>query len=304
LRLFPLKLKGDRLREMLNFGLAAFFGAVTVQIVGQTDLMLAEWTVNIEAVAIYSIGTMLVWNSTAFVSMISAALFPEIQRAVGAGRKSDAVWLMFRQARLILIMAVLMNVGFAVFSDDFLKLWMGSRLSEEGLKSASLVMSIVAVNRLQISMTGSYPNMFNSLGKIWKITYANIAESFLNIGISLFLAMGLGWGLVGIALGSLISRGVTVSLAAPLLLRSEAGINLNAQFREIFLPGLIVSGVFAIVCFFIKMRLSLHSWPTFLFAVGLAATIYIFIAGVFLVPKDMQIKIIMKIRKYFKKETS
>jgi O-antigen/teichoic acid export membrane protein len=288
LRVWPLKIRGTHLREMLNFGLAAFFCSVTVQIVGQTDLLVAEWTVNIRAVTIYSIGATVVWYAKPFVDVISNTFFPEIQRTVGAGEIASATSLMFRQSMWTLLVAVPMNIGFMVFSEPFLRLWMGRSLGEDGIKTGALIMSILAINKLQIAFTGSYPNMFASLGRIWKITYANIAESVLNLAITLALAWGLGWGLSGIALGTLISRALTVTLVAPLLLRMEAGIGLRVQFSNILWPGLSTSVLFAAACTAIQKSLSHNTWPTFIFSIVLALVIYSAIALLILVPKDLR----------------
>lgn len=299
LRVWPLKFRGTHLREMLNFGLAAFFCSVAVQIVSQTDLLLAEWTVNISAVTIYSIGATVVWYAKPLVDVISNTFFPEMQRAVGSGEVVSATSLMFRQSMWTLLVAVPMNIGFAVFSEPFLRLWMGKSIGENGIKTAALIMSILAINKLQIAFTGSYPNMFASLGRIWKITYVTIAESVLNLAISLALAWGLGWGLSGIALGTLISRALTVSLFAPLLLRSEAGIGLRVQFSKILWPGLWTSVLFALVCIAIRKSISSDTWPTFILSVVLALVIYSAIAVLILVPKDLRSQISIKLASFY-----
>ena len=291
LPIYSLKISRIRLKEMMNFGLAAFLCSVTVQIVGQTDLLLSGWIVDVNAVTIYSVGAALIWYAAPFVGMINATLFPAIQQAVGAGKIGDAIWLMFRQARLTLLIAIPMNVGFAVFSESFLNLWMGSIIGEDGVKVGALVMSVLAVNRLQISMTTSYPNLLSSLGKIWKITYVNVAESVLNIGFSLLLALGFDLGLFGIALGSLLARAVTVTLGAPILLKMEAGVGLAEQAREIFFPGLWTSLVFASVCVFVQKAILPDNWTLFALAVTLSLLIYSGIAWCFLVPKDIKDKL-------------
>jgi len=295
LPLLSFKFSKVRLREMMNYGLAAFLCTITVQVVGQTDLLMAEWLVNIEAVTIYSIGAALVWYAAPFINMINATLFPSIQQAVGAGKKGEALWLMYRQARITLMVAIPMNVGFAIFSKPFLNLWMGEKIGIDGVQTAALVMSILAVNKLQISMTSSYPNILSSLGKIWKITYVNVAESFMNIILSLLLAWGLGYGLLGIALGTLISRAMTVTLVAPFLLKSEAGVDLIEQIREIFIPGIMTICIFAVICFTINMSVVPTSWITFSTAVVVAMASYGVIAWIILLPVDIKNKLINRL---------
>ena len=54
LRVWPLLLHRTRLRELFGYGLAAFVSAVSVRIIGQTDLVIAGAAIGVSAAAVYS----------------------------------------------------------------------------------------------------------------------------------------------------------------------------------------------------------------------------------------------------------
>ena len=145
LRIWPFVFSKPRMREILGYGVAAFVSAIAFKIIGQTDLVIVGAVIGVEQVTIYSVGAMLIYYSSTFIGQIGGTFFPPVQRAVAKGEIGSARWLFFRQVRLSMILGVPMYVGFIVFAEPFIRLWMFSTtFPQSAVKSAAIVMGILA----------------------------------------------------------------------------------------------------------------------------------------------------------------
>ena len=95
LRLWPLMLNRERIGELYKYGIGAFAIAVSVKIIGQTDLVIVGNLINMDAVAVYSVGAMLLYYSNTFLGQIITTLFPSLQRSVAKGEMGSVRRLVF-----------------------------------------------------------------------------------------------------------------------------------------------------------------------------------------------------------------
>jgi O-antigen/teichoic acid export membrane protein len=166
LRLWPLALKKERLGELYNYGIGAFAIAVSFKIIGQTDLVIVGNLINIDAVAVYSVGAMLLYYSDTFLGQIVTTFFPSLQRAVARDEMGSARWMVFRQVRLAMILGLLMYIGYLTFGESFIRLWMfhAEKFPQESVTQAAQVMAILAGSKL-LTLFG-FANKFGAFSRI------------------------------------------------------------------------------------------------------------------------------------------
>lgn len=285
LRVWPLHFSRARARELMGFGLLAFISSISVRIIGQTDLLVMEWAENVEAVAIYAIGAMGIYYSQSLLGQITGTFFPAVQRAVAAGDMDSARWYYWRQARLALIFGLPMYVGVLFFARPFIQVWMGDEIGAESVGGAAMVMSILAGSKLLMLMNMGVSPLLVATGHVRHTTAVTVLEAATNLGLSLLLAIGLGWGMAGVACGTLFARVVTSYPLLHWLGHRKAGLRLGRMLARCEGAALVAGGAFAGVCYAVRLLGDIQTWGQLGVQVLLAMLGFLPIAWFGLLPK-------------------
>ena len=285
LQLWPVLLSKMRLRELFGYGVAALISRVSYQIMGKTDLIIAGAAVGVSATAVYSVGAMVVVYSGTFLGHINAIMFPALQRAVAREGTGDTRWLYLRTSRLWLTIGLLMNVGMIVFAEPFIRLWMlGPQFDETSVRQAALVMQILAASKLLLLFRGASAILLNAMGRVVLTASVVAAEALVNLALSLLFVLGFGWGLAGIAGGTLAARFLMGTFIIPWFACAAAGLPWRRYLLEVGGLGLLAGGVFAAVCLAVRDFLPGGTWPLFISQVGVATALYGAMAYALLLP--------------------
>ncbi len=269
LRVWPLHFSRTRARELFGFGLAAFLSSISVRIIGQTDLLVMEWAENVEAVAVYSIGAMGIYYSNSLLGQITRTFGPQVQRSVAGGDMESAHWYFWRQSRLALILGIPMYVGVFFFAEPFIRVWMGDEIGQAAVNQAAMVMMILAASKLLVLMNISVGPLLVAMGHVWDTTRATILEAATNLGLSLLLAIGLGWGMAGVACGTLFARAITKYPLIRWLGVSKGGLRLSRLLMRVEGTALLAGGAFAGACWAVRQLGEVNSWADLGLQVGL-----------------------------------
>ena len=287
LQIWPLLLERDRVRELLGYGIAAFVSTIAFMIIGQTDLIIVGTLINVQAVTVYSVGAMLIFYSSTFIDQIGYTFFPPVQRAAARGEMGPVKWLFFRQVRLALIFGVPMYVGFMVFSEPFIRLWMlGPGFPESSVEKAAFVMLILAASKLFYLFTMGSRELLAAIGYIRFNAGIAVTEALFNLGLSLFFVMFLDWGLLGVAAGTLTARILVRTYFHPWYACRKAGLSWKGFLVKIGLTGALSMLAFGGWCLLIRQVILGSSWLMFCLQVVAALVGYVPIALLILVPAD------------------
>lgn len=301
LRIWPLLLKKERVKELYNYGIGAFLLAVSAKVIGQTDLVVAGAFIDVNSVAVYSVGAMLIYYSDSFTKKINRTLFPSLQKAVATQAFKEVKFIMYRQTRIYLSVGILLYVGYFSFCQDFIKLWMydPKTFSMESVYKASVVMQILAFAKL-ILLPGSFSrSILSATDKIKFAANMIIVEAFINLGLSLVFVLVLGLGLKGIALGTLVSN-LTIQV---FVLPFHAFKKVNISWVEFLLKmgtrGFFSTIIFFGICFFVQKLFIIQSWYGFFVQVGFSVLLYIPLVFIFLLHEKDKKRILQTLRKKF-----
>jgi O-antigen/teichoic acid export membrane protein len=287
LRLWPLTFSKPRMREILGYGVAAFISAISIKIVGQTDLIIVGAVIGVGEVTIYSVGAMVVYYSSTFIGLIGSTFFPPVQRAVAKGEMESVRWLFFRQVRLSLICGLPMYIGFIIFAEPFIRLWMtGPSFPQASVESAALVMGILAGSKLLYLLTIGSDVILASMGHIRFNAVVTIIEAGLNLGLSLLFVFVFDWGFAGVATGTLVSLFTVRTFIQPWYACRKARIAWRSFLVNVVGSGLLGGVLFAILCFAIRYMFRTDSWGIFWLQVALALVVYSPIALWVLLPSE------------------
>ncbi len=297
LRVWPFMFSRPRMRELLGYGIAAFVSAIAIRLMGQTSLVVVGAALDVSAVAVFSVGAMLVFYSSTFVGIIAGTFFPPVQRAVARGEMGSVRWLFHRQVRLAMILGLPVYVGFIIFGRSFIRLWMlGREFGPESVETAAVVMGILAGSKLLYLLTVGSDELLAATGHIKYNAGIAIVEGVCNLSLSVLFLMVFGWGLAGVAAGTLVARLLTRTFALPWYACRQARINWGKFLLGIGGAEIVTGSMFIAWCLLVQNVLSGDSWVGFWVQVGVAMLGYVPMAFWILLPADDRKRIWRRLR--------
>ncbi|HUU89934.1 MAG TPA: oligosaccharide flippase family protein [Phycisphaerae bacterium] len=294
---WPPQMVRSRLKELIRYGVAVFLSRIGYLIIGRTDLVVVGALIGVSAVTTYSIGAMLVYYSWTFVTLIASTLFPSLQRSAARGEDGAVRWIFFRQLRLCFLFGLLAYVGFIVFGQSFINLWMkGPEFPEASVAKAAVVMAVLSAAQLLALPGVAASAMHTAKNRVWFSASITMAEAIANLGLSLFFVIWMDWGLAGVALGTLVSAGLMRTIVKPWNACRLARVR-TSELLKLAAAALLSAIVFGGWCVLIRALLpAAESWGLFALQVGLAVAGYVPLALVFLIPRSDRERIVRPVR--------
>jgi len=297
LRLWPLTLDRRRLKEILGFGLAAFISAISIRIIGQTDLVLVGALISTPAVTVYSVGAMLVFYTASFLGQIRTTFFPPLQRAAARAERGNLRWLVYRQLRLAMIFGLPIYIGFILMGESFIRLWMlGREFPESSVRQAGEVMMILSAAKLPVLIAYGFGQLLTAIGYVHVMAGLALVNALVNLALSITFVVVFDWGLAGIAAGTLVARLLTETFVVPWYACRKAKLSWRHYVGEIWLRTFAAGGAFAGLCLLLRRMIPAETWLKFFMLIGLALLGYVPIAVVLLVPRDDRVRLLRKLR--------
>ncbi|MDD2557116.1 MAG: oligosaccharide flippase family protein [Desulfuromonadaceae bacterium] len=290
LRSFPFLFSRTRMKELFGYGVFSFISSVAVKVIGQSDLVIVGAVLSVASVREYSVGAMLVYYSAPFISMISGTFFPAVQRKVASGARQEVQHLLYKQLKISMCFGLLAYIGLAFYSHTFIRLWMlqdGFDLTS--VAEAATVMTILALSKLPSLYLIPCQSVLNAMGHVRFNAMRAITEASVNLMLSLFFVLALGWGLAGVAAGTLVARLLVASISVPVFLSRRMSFSLQTFLTKVILPGAVAAGCFALVCLGLINLWPMATWVDFVMQVGSAVAVWCVIALFLLLPKENRV---------------
>lgn len=289
LRSFPLLYSRIRMRELFNYGFFSFISSISVKLINQSDMVLVGLLISVSAVRVYSIGATLVYYTTPFLSMISRTFFPDLQRKVAAGAMDDVEDLLYKQLRISFCFGLLTYIGFALYSKSFITLWMYQpNFDMPAVSVAATVMTLLALSKLPKLYLNPFGSVISAIGYARFNAMRAITEAIVNIALSLFFVLSLGWGLAGIAAGTLCARILVSTLSTPIFMFKITPFSFKSFASSILLPAAIAGSLFALVCKTMILFLPPVTWLSFSLNIVSALVAWAIISVFLLFPKGLR----------------
>lgn len=181
-----------------------------------------------------------------------------------------------RGAKLPLIVGLPVTIAFILVGDTFISLWMGPQYVVE----AASVLIILAIMETMSAPHHVMAAALYGMSKHQSLAYFRVLEAVCNVVLSILLVKS--WGIVGVAVGSLVPHLVVVLIMLPYVISRNIGVSTLGLMRGIFFRPLVgvvpyalsLHWVFksfppeSLVAFFVEITLVL---PTYFVAVLLVS---------------------------------
>lgn len=202
LHLRPSLISRTQFRELFGFSIWAFVGGIAGRLLYWTDIVLIGILLGPVMVTFYSIPLMLIHYTRGIVTQVSRVLGPQTIKASSVGDYRELRWIFGWGSKVIMFLAIPLFMGLIVFGTEFITLWMPWRPAECRLSGS--VLALLGVPQLVVWALSPGAAIIRGLGYVRFGAVMTLSQGAANLGLTLFFVIGLGLGLQGVALGTLI----------------------------------------------------------------------------------------------------
>ncbi|MFP4551855.1 MAG: flippase [Spirochaetales bacterium] len=257
------------LKALLGYGGVATVIRVADLLRTQLDTVVVGRFVGVDATGEYGLAALLVRYMTMFVTATMGVLTPRFSALDG---RSDSVGLrelFFAGTKVSAFLSVGIAVGVIVLGPRFIGLWVG-----EGYRDAGEVLVVLSVAFVFALSQSPSISVLLALNKHRGYALISILEALVNVGLSIMLART--YGIVGVALGTMIPVLVVKLLVMPFYVCRVASVRLREYLRLFISPFAIGVTVVALVGL-----LDIDQWVDGLSMSGVLASAIVFMGGYF-----------------------
>lgn len=259
--------KRQDVMKLVNYGKYVLISNVGDKIVFATDSIVIGMFLPISAITYYAIGGTLIEQFRSFVASAAAILNP-LSSSLEAKKETRTLATLFLAgSKAAMLLGLPVCIGFIVLGERFISLWMGPAYGP----TAGLVLAVLAAGHLLGLPYYGISAVLYGLGRHRIVAYSRVLEGVANIALSLFLIKR--YGLVGVALGTVIPHAIVVCGVLPSILPSLIPIGLRQYYVSTYVRPWVASVPFWFVCLLIDRVLQPADFLSFMgsIMVGLVA---------------------------------
>jgi len=251
------------LRELVAYGSQTALINLSWLLITRKDATLITVFLGARRVPIYHFARLVVENITQACRAITEALRPTLIYQWAKGEQGRVYDIYYAGARYTTFVGAMLAAFFFAFGGDFLRLWIGERyVSGPAYFRSDLVLVILLAANLPRWMHNISWQLLFATNRQQALTWLIICESLTNIGLSIVLVRP--YGVLGIALGTLIPMLVSHLLLLPWMMRRLVGISLRRFVRDgVGRPLLAAAAVFA-ACVVVRSAFPPAGWALFI----------------------------------------
>ena len=231
-------------REVFLYSGRTVVLGLTSKILYSTDAIVVGLVLGATAVGPYEIAYKICFLMTYLFSVISTSLFPRFSQLYALGDLESTRRLLLRVTWISLAIITPLIVTVAYLGKAFITFWVGlGNFVGWPTLLALLVMGFIHAVGTPVGL------MLQAIGKNRIFVYSEAANAALNLGLSLVLIRP--YGVVGVALGTLIAHALTSTWVLPLIACRYIKLSVRQYLRESIIPPIVVGPVVGVGVFLV-----------------------------------------------------
>lgn len=278
--------KLSRVRELVFFGALTVVATMVYSLWVQGHKLIVGKIVSLEAVTVYAVAVMLVDRVRRIVWAPLQVSWPRFALLDGANKREEVVHLHRRATRYSAVLASGIILLVLVAGPAFIRLW----VRREGIEAACPVLIILGIGALVESSLFVNESFLAATGhQRARAIFASI-EGVLGITVSILL--GLRIGMVGVAIGFVVSVTLVRGLVCTWYVCHLLGISPFGYYVECLLRPWLITGLTAIVVYYSGILEHVRNWPSLIVFAIVVGCVYALTAYTIAMPPEEKVKML------------
>ena len=267
LRLSPSLFDAQMARQFISPSLHFLAISIAGSLIWGTDNLVISINLGTASVTLFAVAMQLLNIGSGLIATTVNALMPTVTALHALSEEIKLRRVLLRVVKIGFALATLLGVGFASFGEELLRLWVGaSYLAPRSVLSVLLAIFLIRAFAMLFEMV-----VMGTL-RHHRYAYMVLAEGILNLALSLILVKR--WGLLGVALGTLMAQVACTGWFLPALAMRVTGCRLKEVILKSVLPVLPAVAIAALAAQLFTMLPLDPGWTRFLIGSGLTASAF------------------------------
>jgi O-antigen/teichoic acid export membrane protein len=280
-------------REMFSYGCWSFLIAIGQSVFTYLDAIVIGALMPIAALAPFALAAGLIRQLEKLLRPIDQVFFPAATE-LHARKEIEKLRVVYlRGSRLFLVVVSISAVLAGFFAEDFYRLWVGEKyINGTGFPSVALLFQILLIAMIGRLFPGLGAQVLQGSLLVRPLAILTIVEAIANALLSIVLIRY--YGLVGVALGTLISVIVIRTFAIPILVGQHLDVPLLVYVRQAALKPITMAVALSLIVVCVR-RLGTPAGFGELFAQGALAAVAAAPLALFIgMTRDDRIQVVYK----------
>jgi O-antigen/teichoic acid export membrane protein len=215
LRISPSLFRRDRLREVTGFSIYSSIIDWSNKLNYQLDEIVIGVFLGSPAVAVWAVAERIIAGTQRLTNQLNGVMFPVVVDSDASQRQDTLRQILLQGTRLSLAMVVPISAVLILLADPLLRAWLGTHATPSILGAVPVIQILAVAVAIRVgNATGN--TVLKGAGSHRMLAYVNLATGIVNIALSVALVRD--FGLVGVAVGTL----VPIALSAAFILYPAA----------------------------------------------------------------------------------
>jgi O-antigen/teichoic acid export membrane protein len=251
----------EHVARIVGYGKYVLVNNIGQKLVFVSDSFVIGMFMPISALTYYAIAGSLVDYLRSSMNAMASVVNPVSSDMDARNERGRLGALFMTASKTAVVLGLPVCIGFIVLGGRFISLWMG----ESYAPTSGKVLIVLATAHLVGLPHYTISAVLYGLGKHRIIAMLRVLEATANVALSVILVQR--YGLVGVALGTLIPHVIVAGGVLPAVMPSVLPISLRSYYIATYVRPLLASIPFWAVCCFIEMVVAPKTlW--FFFAIG------------------------------------
>jgi len=294
MRISPKLVNWESLREVVSFGIWNSVSAGSARLISYTDALVIAAFMPVAAVAPFAIAANLRSYFDEIFVRVGFVFFPAVTELDAKDDQAGLRQLYLVSSKFILLGSILLG-SIAIFSArDFFRLWVGNSYAEPAAypSIARLFYLLIVASMVAVAQRIGYQVLLGTR-KVKLLALLFAAEGVSNLVVSLILVRP--YGLIGVALGTLIPAILFQGLIQPAVVCQSLQISLRTYCTDVLLKPFVLLVTLAPLFLLASVVMPSGDWASLVFASG--ATFLLTIPFVVLIGLTKEERALLPIRR-------
>lgn len=295
----------DKLRDVSAFSFFLVISRLSLILFVSTDYLLINWLLPKEDVTVYNLGARWAPVMRGFMAAAVFVLGPLVT-ILDATAQHDRIRRIFlRGTRVMLLIICPVAIFFCVLAKPFMTVWVGGIYPEAVEPAVRVLWVMVLPLVMNLAVMPAF-TMFTAMGRVRVVALVTLGAALANIGLSIWLAVGLNLGILGIAIGSSACLLAKNAAFTPWYMCRLCGSPLKSFYR--LFPGPIAACLpGAGLAILVQYVANISNWPAIFLTGGCCVLSYLLIVYFFCLTAEEKEQLSAgwaKVWKVFRREQS
>ena len=258
MKIRPATISRQQFKQIVSFSGYSLIGSLSYLLYYSTDVLIISHLdeLGLSMAYLYDLGQRWDPNIRRLVMAFAMMLTPMMTGMVAVKNYDGLGRVLLKGTRYCLLLGLFPCLFLAFFAEPFIRCWLSLRFDPQEIQKY-LLETVPVLRWIVCGVILTIPGMIGyqaliALGKIRQIALVTLFLGIVNIILSIVFVKYFGLGLLGVALGTVLTLTIKHAIYSPYVVSHYVGLSLSRYFREGYGRAMVAALPMVAVCLVLR----------------------------------------------------